>query len=242
MAGTLERSRGLEQQFLLSVSHDLRTPLTSIRGYAEAVADGTAPDSQAAAGIILAEAQRLERLVKDLLDLAKLEARQFTLDMLAVDVTELARRGAAGFTREAADAGVEVVVTTPPNPVTITADPDRLGQVLANLTENALKYARARIEVAVIQDAAGVRVEVSDDGPGVAPEDLPHVFERLYVARSQPVRQESGSGLGLAIVRELVDAMGGHVTAAANPGGGTRMVGVVPHTAGVVMPPSMQPF
>ena len=75
MAGTLERSRGLEQQFLLSVSHDLRTPLTSIRGYAEAVADGTAPDSRAAAEIILAEAQRLERLVKDLLDLAKLETR-----------------------------------------------------------------------------------------------------------------------------------------------------------------------
>ncbi len=97
MAGTLERSRGLEQQFLLSVSHDLRTPLTSIRGYAEAVADGTAPDSRAAAGIILAEAQRLERLVKDLLDLAKLEARQFTLDMLSVDVAELARRGAAGI-------------------------------------------------------------------------------------------------------------------------------------------------
>ena len=109
MAGTLERSRGLEQQFLLSVSHDLRTPLTSIRGYAEAVADGTAPDSRAAAGIILAEARRLERLVKDLLDLAKLEARQFTLGHRRASTSpSWPARAADGFAREAADAGVEI--------------------------------------------------------------------------------------------------------------------------------------
>ncbi len=102
--------------------------------------------------------------------------------------------------------------------------------------------ATSRIEVTVIQDSNGVRLEVSDDGPGVAPEDLPHVFERLYVARSQPVRKESGSGLGLAIVRELVDAMGGQVTAAAHPGGGTRMVVSFPAHPGVVTPPSMRPF
>jgi signal transduction histidine kinase len=193
MAGNLERSRGLEQQFLLSVSHDLRTPLTSIRGYAEAIGDGTAPDQAAAAAVILTEARRLERLVKDLLDLAKLEAREFTLDMVTVDLSELAHRGAEGFARQASDAGVEIAVTTPPDPAIVTGDPDRMGQVLANLIENALKFASHHIEVAVIEDLSDIRLEVGDDGPGIAPQDLPHVFERLYVARSQPVREESGS-------------------------------------------------
>jgi two-component system sensor histidine kinase BaeS len=232
MATTLQRSRGLEQQFLLSVSHDLRTPLTSIRGYAEAVADGTASDSQAAAGVILAEARRLERLVKDLLDLAKLEARQFALDIVPVDLAELARRGAEGFAREAGEAGVALTVVAPDHSVMVAADPDRLGQVLANLTENSLKYATGRIEVTVVDHPVGPRLEVSDDGAGVAAEDLPHVFERLYVAKWEPVRKESGSGLGLAIVRELIEAMGGHVTAAANAGGGTRMVVVFPPGGG----------
>ena len=224
------------------MSHDLRTPLTSIRGYAEAVADGTAPDSRAAAAIILAEAQRLERLVKDLLDLAKLETRQFTLDIVAVDIAELSRRAADGLVREATAAGIELHVRTPPTAVVINTDPDRLGQVLANLLENALKYASNSIVLTVASTPDGVSITVIDDGPGIAPEDLPHVFERLYVARSQPVRKESGSGLGLAIVRELVDAMGGQVTAAANPDGGTRMVVSFPAPSGVVMPPSMQPF
>ena len=92
MATTLERSKGLEQQFLLSVSHDLRTPLTSIRGYAEAIADGTAPDSSAAADVILTESRRLERLVRDLLDLARLESRQFTLAISEVDLARRRRR------------------------------------------------------------------------------------------------------------------------------------------------------
>ena len=124
----------------------------------------------------------------------------------------------------------------------INTDPDRLGQVLANLLENALKYASKSIVLTVAPTPDGVSMTVVDDGPGIAPEDLPHVFERLYVAQSQPVRKESGSGLGLAIVRELVDAMGGQVTAAANPEGGTRMVVSFPTPSGVVMPPSMRPF
>jgi two-component system sensor histidine kinase BaeS len=227
MADSLARSRGLEQQFLLSVSHDLRTPLTSIQGYAEAIADGAVPDDRAAAGIILAESRRLERLVRDLLDLAKLESRQFSLDLVAVDLDELVRDSVDGFRREVERAGLRldlVPSATGGAGVTAQADPDRLAQVVANLTENALKYASAAITVAVVADPAGPRVEVADDGPGIAPEDLPHVFERLYVAGHQPVRKEVGSGLGLAIVRELVDAMGGTVRAEAAPGGGARMV------------------
>lgn len=238
MASAIERSRGLERQFLLSVSHDLRTPLTSIRGYAEAVADGTAPDPGRAAEVILAESQRLERLVADLLQLARLEARAFDLQPTVVPVGQAVAATVDGFARQAADAGVQLLVRSPPerSPAALV-DPDRLAQVVANLVENALRFARSRVEVDVVsapspdqpapdRDAPGaalVRIEVDDDGPGIDPADQPHVFERLYVARHRPDRSESGSGLGLAIVRELVVAMGGTVGAGTSPLGGARL-------------------
>ncbi len=224
MAEALERSKGLEQQFLLSVSHDLRTPLTSIRGYAEALADGAAPDPQRAANVILAESRRLERLVKDLLDLAKLDARRFRLDIAPLDLVELATDSVDGFRREVESHGLRIVLDAPDGPVAALGDGDRLQQVVANLVENALKFASTTITVVVAADADGPRLEVLDDGPGIPPEDRPHVFERLYVAAATVQRKEAGSGLGLAIVRELVDAMGGSVHADAGAAGGTRMV------------------
>ena len=238
MADSLERSRGLERQFLLSVSHDLRTPLTSIRGYAEAIADGAAPDDQQAAGVILAESRRLERLVRDLLDLAKLEGRQFSLHLAPADVAELMVDSVDGFRREVEGAGLHLDFARPAAPVWALADGDRLAQVVANLIENALKYATASISVSVVADATGPRVEVADDGPGIASQDLPHVFERLYVAGHEPKRKEIGSGLGLAIARELTEAMGGTVRAEANPTGGTRMVVALRPAAPVPSPPA----
>ncbi len=226
MTAALRRSRGLEQQFLLSVSHDLRTPLTSIQGYAEAIADGTVENPTRAGEVILAEARRLDRLVRDLLELARLDARTFSFAMTTVDVTEVVAGCLDGFAPEARDA--EVVLRSDmgalaPASVTIRADADRLAQVVANLLANSLKYATSQVVVSAAEVAGGVRVTVDDDGPGIAAEDLPHVFERLYVARRQPVRKESGSGLGLAIVRELVTAMGGSVGADRAPTGGARL-------------------
>lgn len=226
MAATLERSRGLERQFLLSVSHDLRTPLTSIRGYAEAISDGATPDAPAAAAVILSESRRLERLVADLLDLAKLDARRFTLHLRPTDLVELAGDSVDGFRRQAETEGVTVRLRVPDHPVMVEVDPDRLAQVVANLIENALKFASSRVEVAVDPVRPGdpgdpgvagrwVRLTVRDDGPGIAPADLPHVFERLYVASATPRRKETGSGLGLAIAKELVEAMGGRIDATA---------------------------
>lgn len=224
MAEALERSKGLERQFLLSVSHDLRTPLTSIRGYAEALADGAAPDPERAANVILAESRRLERLVKDLLDLAKLDARRFTLNVVQVDLVELAADSVDGFRREVDQHGLTIALSAPSTPLLAYADPDRLQQIIANLVENALKFSSSLITVSVSGDADAPRIEVIDDGPGIPGEDLPHVFERLYVAAATVKRKETGSGLGLAIVRELVEAMGGTVRAEPNPAGGTRMV------------------
>ena len=229
MAEALERSKGLEQSFLLSVSHDLRTPLTSIRGYAEAITDGAAPDPKWAAGVILGESRRLERLVRDLLDLAKLQARGFSFEMSPRDLADLARQAVEGVGPDAAASGVQLSAACPA-PVPANVDPDRMAQVLANLVENAMKYAMSRVEVGAATVGGTAMVWVDDDGPGISPEDRPFVFERLYVAKRSPVRAEVGSGLGLAIARELVTAMGGTITAESAPSGGARMVVQLPMT------------
>jgi signal transduction histidine kinase len=224
MAGALERSKGLEQQFLLSVSHDLRTPLTSIRGYAEAIADGTAREPAAAGEVILTEARRLERLVRDLLDLARLESRQFTLDLASVDLVDVATATVDGFRPDAEASQVTLTTAGATDGIVVRADPDRLAQVVANLVDNALKFARTSVIVSTSRSGPEAVLTVDDDGPGIATEDLPHVFERLYVSRHDPVRRETGSGLGLAIVHELVVAMDGTVAAETAPTGGARMV------------------
>jgi two-component system sensor histidine kinase BaeS len=235
MAAELSRHRSLERAFLMSISHDLRTPLTSIRGYAEAVAEGTADDEATrirAARIIEGEARRLERLVADLLDLARFDAREFSLHPGPVDVAEVAHQAAAALEPAAREAGVRLAVTSPGWGVSpegqqgnliALADRERLGQVVSNLVENALKYAATTVEVTATAAGGGVEIGVADDGPGIAPEDLPHVFERLYTSRRQPGRKV-GTGLGLAIVRELVSAMGGHVAVGPTATGGTRFV------------------
>jgi signal transduction histidine kinase len=223
MAASLERSKGLERQFLLSVSHDLRTPLTSIRGYAEALAEHKAKPGQAAA-VILSEARRLERLVGDLLELAKLDARRFSLDMRATDVCEVINETAEGFRPAAEGAGVRLTVDTPARAALVAdADPDRLAQVVANLVENALDFASGGITVGTGRGQGTVEFWVDDDGPGIALDEIPHVFDRFYTASRTP-RRHVASGLGLAIVHELVDAMGGTVRAESSSNGGARLV------------------
>jgi len=240
MAEGLSRARALERQFLLSISHDLRTPLTSIRGYAEAIADGAVPDVGSAAEVVVAEAARLERLIRDLLDLAYLDAHQFSLHLGAVDLGAAVSAAAEALRFELETATVTLEVRPPPEPLLVTADGDRLAQIIANLVENAGKYARSRVVVSVAPEAGEARrrrdgeaaveravaVAVEDDGPGIAAEDLPHIFERLYTSERRPSRAARGTGLGLAIVAELTEAMGGSVRAESpvGPEGGTRMV------------------
>jgi two-component system sensor histidine kinase BaeS len=226
MAQELERSRGVERQFLMSVSHDLRTPMSSIQGYAEALTDGAVAPERAGE-VILAESKRLDRLVTDLLLLSRLEARSFTLDVGTVDAGRVIHAAVQAFVPRALERGVTLGFHAPMTPVEVLADGDRLGQVVANLVENALKFAHERIDVRLATENGWVVASVADDGPGIAPEDLPHVFERLYVARHRPTPKESGSGLGLAIARELTEAMGGHVGArspAPISGTGTEML------------------
>jgi signal transduction histidine kinase len=235
MAQRLEDGRARERHLLLSVSHDLRTPLTSIRGFAEAIADGAIEDSAQAADVIIAESRRLERLVGDLLDLTKLEARQMSIALRPTDVTEVVTTTAEGFRPAAAGSGLAIVVrvsgeggvpgATPVPPV--VSDPDRLAQLLANLLENAMTFARSTVTVGLSGDPAsgGCSITFDDDGPGIAPGDLQRVFERFYRADRGPNRQ-MGSGLGLAIVAELATAMGGtvHAESPVDDDGGSRFV------------------
>lgn len=228
MAEALARSRTGERQFLLSVSHDLRTPLTSILGYAEAIGDGTADDPRVAASVVVAEARRLERLVGDLLELARLDSRQFSLHPEEVDVAELVRAAAEGLRPPIEGAGLVLAVPITPGAATrCLVDPDRLRQVVANLVENAFKFARTTVQVWAGRSGGDVMVTVDDDGPGISPQDQRRVFDRFVQrpGRDAPSPRQAGSGLGLAIVGELVGAMGGsvRVVSPATPAGGTRM-------------------
>ncbi|MEM7272936.1 MAG: HAMP domain-containing sensor histidine kinase [Actinomycetota bacterium] len=223
MAADLQRSKALDRQFLMSVSHDLKTPLTAISGYAEALEDGAAEDPRAAGTVIGSNAARLDRLVGDLLDLAKLDANRFRFDLRTFDLAVSAGRAVAGLTHRANEHGLALttagVATLP-----VVADPDRTAQAIGNLIDNALKFAKTSVVVEVQPVTAGEAtwavVSVRDDGPGIRPDDLPHIFDRLYTGSAQPERAENPTGLGLAIVRELAGSMGGHVRAANAAAGG----------------------
>jgi signal transduction histidine kinase len=231
MAEGLGRLRSAERQFLLSVSHELRTPLTSIRGYAEAILDGATTDPTHAAAVIGNEARRLERLVGDLLDLAKLDARTFSLYFRTVDVAEVVEEVAEELRPVVDNAGLQLFVHPPAHPLFARVDPDRLDQVLANLVENAAKYARTRISMGSIAEGAQARLIVEDDGPGIPPQEIGLIFNRHYSAdrHARPGRPR-GSGLGLAIAAELSAAMGATVRAESpiGPAGGTRVVIALP--------------
>jgi len=226
MGANLVRARDQERQFLLSVSHELRTPLTSIRGYADAVIDGTADDPVAAATVISTESRRLERLVQDLLDLARLDADRFSLELQRVDAAAVTGQVVESFRPRAEDLGLELD-TAPGSdrPLWVEADADRLAQVLANLVENASSFARRTITVGAGNVAGTPTLWVVDDGPGILPDQLPRVFER-HVTSDRAGGRRKGSGLGLAIVSELAAAMGAGVRAESPvaAGGGTRML------------------
>jgi two-component system sensor histidine kinase BaeS len=229
MAQSLEDARSRERHLLLSVSHDLRTPLTSIRGFAEAITDGAVEDTAQAAEVIIAESRRLERLVGDLLELTKLEANQMSIFVRPTDVAEVVSTTAEGFRPAAERSGVQLTVHVPSDAQPLAMiDPDRLAQILANLVENALTFARTSVVVTLSGPAASTPsakqvITVEDDGPGIAAADLTRVFDRFYQADHGPNRQ-LGSGLGLAIVAELATAMGATVRADSPVGveGGAR--------------------
>ncbi len=225
MGANLVRAREQERQFILSVSHELRTPLTSIRGYADAVLDGATDDPTAAAAVIGTEARRLERLVQDLLDLARLDADRFSMELSPVDASQVVRQVADGFGPTVSSLGL-AVVSAPgtEEPLPVLADRDRLGQIVANLLENASAFAGTEIVVGTGVLRGAPSIWVTDDGPGIPHDQLPLIFERHFTSDRGRGRR-SGFGLGLAIVSELAAAMGATVRAESpvTGGRGTRV-------------------
>ncbi len=221
MAVQLQHAREAERNFLLSVSHELKTPLAAIRGYAEALEEGVvAPE--AAAATIRDESRRLERLVRDLLDLARMNRREFVVHRERVDLAAVAREVVRRSEAEARALGVELEATGAES-APAQGDLDRLLQVVSNLVENALRSTPPGGSVRVRVHPGELAVE--DTGVGLAPEDVPHAFERFYLHDKNPDgRRRIGTGLGLAIVKELTERMGGTVSVTSALGEGTTFV------------------
>jgi two-component system OmpR family sensor kinase len=226
MAAGLERAQAEQRAFLADVGHELKTPLTAIQGYTEALLDGTVEDPAERRRSLLrvhAETIRLARLVQDLLDLARLGRGQFAVSTLDADVGAVLREAAAAAAERAARRQV-AVTTRLAGALHAHVDPGRLRQVLDNLLDNASRSSPPGRQVLVGArplDGGGVEAAVVDQGPGIAPEDLPHAFDRGYLWSRYRGSREVGSGLGLAIVKALCDAMGVAIRAESGAGGGT---------------------
>lgn len=243
LAQALVRSEGRQREFLLSVSHELRTPLTAVIGSAEAIADGVVEGaaSRQAGTVALSEAQRLDRLVRDLLDLARLGASDFRVDLAPVDLAALVRAALPAWQGRCAEEDVLLHAELPDAPVVVGTDGGRVRQVLDGLAENALRVvpAGAPIVFAVGVDGEHGVLQIRDGGPGLTPDDLAVAFERSVLYERYRGVRRVGTGLGLALVAGLVDRLGGDVAAGAAPEGGAAFTVWLP-LARAVRPP-LQP-
>ena len=231
MLRRVQSSQRSQRDFVANVSHEMKTPLTSIQGFAQAILDDTADTPaarQRAAQIIYTEAGRLHRMSLDLLELARLEAGTADLNMSPVDVGALLRGVVERFAPQAEKAGVDLAADVPADLPSLIADGDRLAQVFGNLVDNALKFMppAGRITLSAKKVGAEVELSVADTGTGIAPEALPRLFERFYQvdpsrAGSASAADRHGAGLGLAIVKEIIQAHGGKIGVRSQVGSGT---------------------
>jgi two-component system, OmpR family, sensor kinase len=218
MSGELARARQAQSRFLESVSHELRTPLTSIRGYAEALEEGAVAPAEAAR-VIETESGRLERLVADLLELARVGRADFAVRHEPVDLADVVRHAVERHLPQARELSVDLAGGATADSL-VLGDEDRILQAMSNLIENALRLTPAGGTVEVRAEPG--QITVRDTGPGLQAQDIPRAFERFYLHGRYQSERPVGSGLGLAIVRELVTAMGGSVEASIPPGGGAQ--------------------
>jgi two-component system, OmpR family, phosphate regulon sensor histidine kinase PhoR len=231
----LRRADQIRRDFVANVSHELRTPLTAIRGYVEALLEeaGDRQPSRQFLEIIARQSARMERLVKDLLRLARLDARQEPLDLAQCDVEQIFAAVAADLSQAADAKHQRMSIDVEQDARTVTADPAKLHDVVRNLAENAVNYAPEHTDIQLRAHRSGDRIhlEVADAGPGIPPEDLARVFERFYrvdKSRSRP----GGTGLGLAIVKHLAELHGGTAGVENRREGGARFTITLPDSPG----------
>jgi signal transduction histidine kinase len=233
MAAKLERARAAERSFLLSVTHELRTPLTAIRGYAEALAEGVV-DPNEAGETIAAEAGRLERLVQDVLELARLNRIEFDVEREPIDLVAVARDTIRRYEPQARSFGVELVLDVNGGAPAV-GDAERSLQIVSNLVENALRVTPPGGRVSVSAHPGLIAVE--DTGPGLAADEVPRAFDRFFLWSRYGDSRRVGTGLGLAIVKQLTEQMGGSVAVESDPGRTTRFEVRLP----VLQPPDEKP-
>ena len=223
----LRRLEAVRRDFVANVSHELKTPLTSIAGYAETLAAEAAAGSQAKqfAETILANARRMQRLVDDLLDLSRIESGGWQPAPAVVDIAAAAQEAFTPFADRATAAGVSFEAAVPTEAAHVVADPEALREIFTNLFDNALRHTPrgGKLRVAAELVDGGIAVAVSDTGSGISSEHLPRIFERFYRVDPGRSRSQGGTGLGLAIVKHLVEAHGGRVTAESTLGQGTTI-------------------
>jgi two-component system phosphate regulon sensor histidine kinase PhoR len=228
----LRRMDQIRRDFVANVSHELRTPLTAIRGYLEALseADISAADHQRFLEIVSRHTLRMERLVKDLLRLARLDAGQEVLEVASCDIRGLVQGVVSDLAPMLDERRQRIDVTVAPEAETLSADALKLHDALRNLVANAITYApeRTTVRVDVSRDGPEIVLAVSDEGPGIPDEDLSRVFERFYRVDKSRARDPGGTGLGLSIVKHLVELHGGTVRAGNRPDGGARFTITLP--------------
>jgi len=230
MAGDLERAEQLQRNMVADVAHELRTPLSNIRGYLEAVRDGVIKPDAAIIRSLDEEATLLSRLVDDLQELSLAEAGELKLICQAGNIGELIKQTVAGVQAQAAAKGLSVSIEMPDKLPPVNIDSHRISQVLRNLLDNALAHTAkgGTITVTAKQEGSWVEVAVIDTGEGIPAEDLPNIFERLYRVDKSRARATGGSGLGLTIAKRLVEAHGGEIKAISELGKGSCFSFTIP--------------
>jgi len=224
MASRLQVNDQQRRAMLADVSHELRTPLTIIQGNIEAVLDGVYPADETRLKSLLEETHILSRLIEDLRTLALAESGALQLKRESTDLTALLRETVSAFQSQADIAGVNMELALKDRSLPLEIDPERIRQVLTNLISNALRYSPrgSSIKINLAESAPGaeghIRISVQDSGPGIAPEDLPHIFDRFYKSRDS-----RGMGLGLSIAKFIVESHGGQITAESSEGKGTTI-------------------
>ena len=229
MTERLAEAEELERNFLMTVSHELRTPLTAIRGHVEALREGLVEDPEtrtASLNVIAAEAGRLERLVGDVLDLAKLDTHRFTVLREEVDMARLLERAHAVSPRRRSGAGSTTSRTVESEPV-IVSDGDRVLQIITNLLANAFRWTPdgGRVDISLRSENGRIHVAVEDTGPGIGPEEQERIFRPFWT------HDGKGTGLGLAIAKELALALGGRIELDSEVGRGSRFELVLPRSS-----------
>jgi signal transduction histidine kinase len=230
MVDNLERLELLRRTMVTDVAHELRTPLSNVRGYLEAIQDDMVQPSREVIDSLHEETMLLNRLVNDLQELSLVEAGKLHIEVQALDLRQIVQRAITLAQPTAIQKNLTLRTRLPQTLPMVLADPERLGQILHNLLDNAIHYTPEAGQISIIaeQQDGFIEIRVEDTGSGISAEHLPHIFERFYRADQSRSRKTGGAGLGLAIVKHLVEAQGGQVSARSQAGQGTTISFTLP--------------